>query len=122
MATSKQKRVNAIEYWLRLGTLGSLNERSLHPTRKLVRKCICGLSYTKYNWVLRRHIIIGTTLIALLAASSLIDRPDWFVLGLIFGVWLGLVLTFRVLGHSLKCALRRPFLILADLMGSGGRG
>jgi hypothetical protein len=117
MPTKKQVRANRIEYWLRLGPIGNFDNRQAFRDERFTRKCICGLTYTKYNWVIRYRVILGDALLGAVLAVILV-YADWRALGIYLGVWAMMTIVFLCIGHSLTCSLRRPCVIAGEALGT----
>jgi len=116
MPSNKQRRSNRIEYWPRLGPLSSRDIRKIYPGQAYIRKCICGLSFEKSNYLLRTHVVLGFLLVCLIALVSLLTL-SWQPIAIIAGVWLLMAISFIALGHKPACAFRRPAVIIAEFMG-----
>jgi hypothetical protein len=116
-----RRKLNRIEYWLRVGPLGNDDARKTYPSDTYVRRCICGLTYTRNNWVLRWRTIVGIGGLAVFAIVCML-ADAWPLLELLAVAWAVMTLVFLMLGHKLPCALRRPPIAMAMVISSKGQG
>jgi hypothetical protein len=114
---SKQQRANRIERWLRLGPIfSSVDERTLHPGEKFYRRCICGLTYAKSNWLYEGQVNLGV-LYGVVFTVLLVWARLWFIFLIMACLWLLMTIAFLLIGHSLSCSLRRPPVSFLHIIG-----
>lgn len=110
MPSNKQrKEANRLEYWLRWGPLpGNRDPRWIYREQlTYVRRCTCGLTYAKYNYIPKQRVIGGWIFGAIILGTFVHFGYWWLGLYLFVAAYVFTALFLQIMGHSLRCAERR---------------